>query len=124
MDAAIAAMWRTDLLSKEYQQGIGTLARKNGQFCCLGVLCEQAVRAGIVTRKLVDLRYQYTAVNDAGDCEGGVLPKAVMEWAGMKSDNGKYYFDGVTRSLAEDNDDRGTSFETLAAFIEKNFANL
>lgn len=124
MNPEIAAEWQADLISGKYKQTTGVLRCAEGGFCCLGVLCEQAVRAGIVTRVDAGNRILYESVENQFDCEGGVIPRAVRLWAEMESDNGEYVRDGVTYSLAGDNDDRGFSFSEIAAFIGKNFAEL
>lgn len=80
MKHAIKTKWIKDLTSGEYVQGIGGL-RSNlldpgetspvVQHCCLGVLTDQAVKAGVITWEQVA-------------AEGwGVLPTPVAEWAGL-----------------------------------------
>ena len=46
MNPQIKAQWVADLRSGQYEQGNGYL-NADGKLCCLGVLCEQAVKAGV-----------------------------------------------------------------------------
>ena len=104
MNPVIKAQWISGLRSGEYVQGKGALSR-DGRLCCLGVLCEQAVKAGVISKLAVNNSVYY------GDSqEGSVLPDSVREWAGMP-DTGIYsnnphvtLDDGGNASLAELND--------------------
>jgi hypothetical protein len=75
MNQKIKAQWIADLRSGQYEQGQGYL-NVDGKLCCLGVLCEQAVRAGIIDSR-----------EDGGvvlyDGKEDVLPSKVREWAGF-----------------------------------------
>lgn len=52
----IRKRWVANLRSGEYKQGKGFLARKaarsnaHDRFCCLGVLCDMAVRARVIPK--------------------------------------------------------------------------
>lgn len=99
-----------------YKQGKGALHiagedRKKDTFCCLGVLCDLAVKAKVIDAPEWELfgdNYQYGSAHDTA-----YLPTEVMEWAGLREDNGGFE-DGV---LAELNDD-GKKFKTIANIIE------
>jgi hypothetical protein len=84
VDQAIKEQWVADLTSGEYEQGRGHLC-VNGKYCCLGVLCEQAVKAGVVTRE-VRLNYNGDSVVYYAE-ESLILPAAVQMWAGVDSEN-------------------------------------
>jgi hypothetical protein len=53
MNPEIKASWVEALRSEEYKQGANALHR-NGTFCCLGVLCDLAEKAGVVTSEIED----------------------------------------------------------------------
>jgi hypothetical protein len=80
--------WVAALRSGEYKQGKGVLHRKVGgedQFCCLGVLCDLAVKAGVTT---VDASDDYNLIYGPEDDRNTAYPPAdVVEWAGLKSAN-------------------------------------
>jgi hypothetical protein len=88
MNPAIKAQWLRDLRSGEYPQGTGKLRTSDGKFCCLGVLCEQAVKAGIVILVDLDGTWGYRAVGDGNDVAIGTLPEAVQDWAGLSCNPG------------------------------------
>jgi hypothetical protein len=46
MNPEVKSMWVEALRSNDYLQGRGALNR-NGLFCCLGVLCDVALKNGI-----------------------------------------------------------------------------
>jgi hypothetical protein len=112
--------WLKALRSGEYRQGTSYLAytdTKNSTptYCCLGVLCEVAVRNGAnVTKDSPDgfmSRY---------DKEAGVLPKSVQEWAGLHSaEPGVTFEDNIDVPLTVINDDYGLSFEEIAELVEE-----
>ena len=47
MKPEIQAEWVAALRSGEYKQGTGVLRSEANEFCCLGVLCDLAVKAGV-----------------------------------------------------------------------------
>ena len=57
------------------------------------------------------------------DGRGGLLPKKVMNWSGVSTDEGKFYDSTEPLSLVEVNDE-GKRFTTIANFIEKNWESL
>lgn len=128
MNAEIKAEWVADLRSGRYQQGRGALNR-DGRFCCLGVLCEQAVRKGVIpapTKKTAG--YGTVAYYGEGlNAQASVLPDVVAEWAGIRTatkiDNTGIYTDesGKLRGLYEDNDLLKQPFTAIANSIEKYF---
>jgi len=46
MKLEVKKLWIEALRSGKYEQGRGAL-NKDGKFCCLGVLCDLAVKAGV-----------------------------------------------------------------------------
>ncbi len=117
MDQEIKAQWLADLRSSEYVQGTGALNR-NGQFCCLGVLTDQAVKAGITTDQGTNERGDrlYGSSEDFGNAS--FLPPEVSEWAGLGGRCNPYVDEH--RNLASLNDE-GRTFQEIADIIEQNF---
>jgi hypothetical protein len=115
MDASIKAEWISDLISGEFEQTGGVLKGREGGYCCLGVLCEQAVRKGVIPPAHVD-RMGWHLYGD--ESRSDVLPIEVQRWAGLESNTGLY---GEEGSLAFDNDVRGYTFPQIAEVIATNF---
>jgi hypothetical protein len=119
MNPEIKARWVADLRSGNFTQGTSRLTRDTDpddveRDCCLGVLCKQAVTAGIVTR--VDGYYVSTA--SPADKATAILPVAVMAWAGVDGTDPTVTVDGgAVRTLSEINDG-GTPFDAIADLIE------
>lgn len=112
---AVVRRWVKALESGQYRQGTGFLVsrgRKFDKFCCLGVLCDMAVRAKVIAapKSYSNTPYAYCGENK-------VLPPTVLRWAGLKSENGDFGDDGNT--LAELNDD-GNTFKQIAKIIRSN----
>lgn len=124
MNPDIKAQWVADLRSGEYEQGQAYLHVQKDEdgperFCCLGVLCDQAVRAGIIEKRFHPDEGFWTYGKDV---ESLVLPPEVIEWADMPDSNpelGMEEFDGDVRALADLNDTEGWSFEQIADLIER-----
>lgn len=148
MNPEIKAKWLEALRSGDYTQGRKFLATKNKQtgefdFCCLGVLCDLAVKEGAIEPPLVidywsgleageNLVHAYR-VNDLNPEESRVLPPKVRAWAGLDSDSPGYVkdippctIDGcncdrggpVSYALAGEND-AGVPFSEIADLIEE-----
>jgi hypothetical protein len=139
MRPEIKAKWKADLLSGEYEQGEGKLCRiltgsSAGvkRWCCLGVLTDQAVKAGVGTWNddLIDIRGYVPPGSPVGYVgEINYLPEAVAEWAGITPEGhepvwgyhtGRLPSGGEHRSLSEAND-HGARFEVIAELIEEHF---
>lgn len=148
MDATIKGNWVNDLNSGNFQKGVGRLhkVRKDTEgkivheFCCLGVLCEQAVAEGVADRTLIgseDFGHyvyhpagtDYNDANDDGEANSNYLPPFVKRWAGLDESNPrvdtpsgvdvKDY--GVRCSVATLNDEVYGSFDKIAELVERNF---
>lgn len=136
--------WVTALESGEYAQTEGRLHRavphkgpymdeKPAGFCCLGVLCDLAVKAGVIPEPTLlqdhngDETYAYgTHVDEASSFP----PPAVVEWAGLNSNNpvldwmytdaaGRVTVDQVEASQL--NDSNGLDFTDIAAAVQRTF---
>lgn len=109
----IRQKWVAALRSGQYKQGtcnLVTRGKKEDQFCCLGVLCDMAVRAGIIPKP------ELPGVGNTYEYEGmtGLPSKKVREWAGLINGAGtslEYH------SLASLNDE-GKTFKHIAKIIE------
>jgi hypothetical protein len=103
-----AKAWVKALRSRKYRQTTGALA-KDGKFCCLGVACELAVKAGII----------FPAKGDTyGGCWAS-LPGLVANWLGIADSEGVFTTrDGSIRSLIVLNDDEQKKFYQIANLIE------
>lgn len=126
MDADVKGKWLEALRSGEYEQTTGALRSTNG-YCCLGVLCEVAVKNGVIPEAVPDeinvpeTTYYYAE-------SGSWLPDAVTEWAvlalsdpsmtmGVTDPNGNALVEkNVT--LSSLNDIYGYDFEQIANVIE------
>lgn len=87
MNKDVQVAWEAALRSGDYAQGAGALCwlRHDGPplYCCLGVLCELAVDAGVAER--VDLGGQrgYRAAGSDDPAQPNYLPAAVQAWSGL-----------------------------------------
>lgn len=122
MNPEIKAQWVADLRSGEFEQGQNYL-NADGKLCCLGVLCEQAVKAGIIE-----------SGEDNGiifyDGKENVLSETVRAWAGLPEAgpeivnefNPSVTVDDTPVALAELNDGENGwerhTFEQIADLIE------
>lgn len=96
---SIRAQWTDALRSGDYVKGEKALhkvetdddGKVKHSFCCLGVLCELAVEAGVVERRLRGNedqgRYYYYNAHDEWAGSDSVLPEVVRKWAGLGSEN-------------------------------------
>lgn len=111
--------WIAALRSGDYKQGTGYLALKEGddtKYCCLGVLCELAVKEGIIPPGLqIEDRPKVYADTDG---EGVYYPpNAVTRWATTLFD-GWYSPIDVRDTLDNMNDTYGFTFEQIADALE------
>ena len=130
MDSNIKALWISALKSGDYAQGKHSLNNK-GKFCCLGVLCDLAAKAGAIVEPEV---YREDENEDgflgdvySYDGEINMLPRSVMEWAGLSNNSGILpahwiEHEGVQiDSLWELNDLAEYAFNQIAEVIEEQF---
>lgn len=117
MNKEIRSQWTTALRSGEYDQATGYLHVKDGGFCCLGVLSDLAVKAGVIPEPVL--------IEDEGvykyDSETySVLPKAVAKWAGIAGEDNDLPMaqkDDEEFDLAFMND-HGSDFSEIADLID------
>lgn len=127
MDPTVKTEWLAALRSGDYKQGRRAL-NKDGEFCCLGVLCDLAVKAGkTVAEKFDEDEADYTYYGQYRSTS--FLPQEVAGWAKISHRGhlptpvdapGRYPEDGQARTLAEAND-RGMTFAEIADIIEEQF---
>jgi len=110
------AEWVTALRSGEYKQGLGALRTSDNKFCCLGVLCDIAVKrkdAPEWENPTANYPSNYT-IRFPGQARGnsGLLPWRLAEDYDLPNH--------LSGKLMELNDDKGKSFEEIATYIEEN----
>lgn len=120
--------WVEALESGDYPQTIGTLHRNLSDdpdvpvgYCCLGVLCDLAVREGIIREHRHGSYSNFGSLDD--ESESG-LPERVMEWAGFDGSYPEVYVTAVGHTprytpLVELNDTHGWDFGRIAAVIRE-----
>src|SRR5438094_6314255 len=104
---ALAKAWVAALRSGEYEQTREVLCKRDA-YCCLGVLCEVAIKLGVPVKKSMSngvVRY------DRKLCG---VPPSVQKAAGLADDCG--IFEDGRDSLTGRND-RGDSFSEIASLI-------
>lgn len=119
------------LRSGKYKQGQSYLRDSEDCYCCLGILCEIAVRRGVIPEPTIrdeaapidsdgTPKKVYFYVNDPKDFweneSRSVLPKVVMSWSGIETEMGS--FDGTSLASLNDN---GKSFAEIADIVEEKF---
>jgi hypothetical protein len=128
MKQEVMRIWVDALRSGEYTQGVGCLKSTSGNHCCLGVLCELYDKNN--EEKLIKTEAECMVVFDKYYSK--LTPEKVVKWAGL------HFSDGAindtpdlvmilggpqVESLASLND-RGSSFQEIADFIEQNVERL
>ena len=103
MKREIADKWVAALRSDEYTQTRETLAcDARTKHCCLGVLCELAIKDG-VEMDVVEIEAEELVARTytmfAG--EAGGLPESVQQWADVKSRDAWVLKDAVDDSLLD-----------------------
>jgi hypothetical protein len=117
MKADVKRKWLKELRSGEWVQGKLLLMNDKDEACCLGVLCDIAMREGIIpcwSQKRY-CQHFYVADGRIGD-----LPSKVRKWAGLKDGNPTivHPLHGNNYSLARMNDNN-VSFKKIADIIEE-----
>ncbi len=113
MNEAVRVKWLAALRSGEYKQGTNFL-QKEDEFCCLGVLCDLAVKEGVIPPGEYsddwgpDVKVMLFAERSS------LLPEAIVKWAGFEHDNPQ--IDDIP--LGYMNDKLGKTFSEIADAIE------
>lgn len=116
MKKSVAKEWVKTLRSGKYKQGKGKL-RHAGRYCCLGVLCEIAVKEGVTDR------CSKGYVGTSNIYYNMTLPPAVITWGEIASSTEPLGQPGVNL-LAVMNDTYELSFSVIADVIEKHWKKL
>jgi hypothetical protein len=106
--------WVEALRSGDYKQGEGVLRDGDGNYCCLGVACELAVKDGVE----MDV---YTPEDGSTlyDGQAIVCPRKVQDWLRLAERHGAHrdHVSRDTRYLTTLNDN-GATFAEIADLIE------
>lgn len=107
MNREIRDQWVEELESGRFPQGRNVLRSTDDKYCCLGVLCEIAVQAGVIEPPIEATydAYKY------GGWSVGSLPDSVLAWSGLD------YREQIKLS---DFNDSGYSFDYIAKYIRNN----
>lgn len=114
MKESVKQEWVAALRSGHYMQGHGYLRDRDGGHCCLGVLCEIAVKHGVIPPAEIrpgDTVYSYICRDEGYD--DIYLPEQVRDWAGLDSCNPTA--NDITLSMLND---RYHTFDEIAEQIE------
>lgn len=131
MKREIKFRWVEALRSGKYRQGRNYLHDREGNFCCLGVLCDLAVQEGVISKPYLNVhpgnvqspKIWHSAAEighfvfyygEEGKSHSGVLPTLIMAWAGLDEDDPR-----INNTRLSVFNDRGHSFEEIALLIEK-----
>lgn len=120
MNLEVKAEWLEALRSGNYKQTTRKL-KKDGGYCCLGVLCD------VYTKKNKDMYWSGDAIsyNDNGIVRGQtlMLPEQVVAWAGLSGPNptveASDELGPQKRVLSYWNDFGDMNFNQIADLIEK-----
>lgn len=123
-NSEVLAEWADALESGEYGQTNNVL-RNNSGFCCLGVLCELAVRHGVIQEavEILDSNDEPLGEFSYGGHDA-FLPRAVSEWAfgdPNKNNPDMVTEDNYTESASSLNDSLEYSFQRIAAAIRRTY---
>jgi hypothetical protein len=121
MRKEIADLWCDALESGEYTQGIQALC-SNGEYCCLGVLTD------LYNKKFGDLYIYRRGCFLCYDNQESVLPKKVVEWAGMRTSDGTITNLKINKinyyNLTCLNDFSEWDFKEISGFIKEHWEKL
>lgn len=124
MNPEIKKLWVEALRSGEYRQGKGCLRIKHhdggDNYCCLGVLSDLAVKAGVGKWGLVDGNGRRPHVGDGKSND--YLTDDVMRWAGLTHSNPPVVYNRIghnTDRFLSALNDNGVPFTDIADMIER-----
>jgi hypothetical protein len=101
--------WIEALESGYYKQGKSRLRDSHDNYCCLGVLCDLAVEAGVIPppEPSINVYNAYSYLNHTT-----IVPPAVQLWAGLNNPTGN-----AKRFELTALNDKGISFSEIAQLI-------
>lgn len=106
MNPEVKTKWVAALRSGDYRQGRGTLRSSADEYCCLGVLCDLAVKDGILDQPD---RGPYRGSPWSYGGNSGYPPVGVDYWVGA-----------LRMGTLVDMNDTGVPFSEIADYIEAN----
>lgn len=117
MNKEIKEKWVAALRSGKYTQSKQKLKTKYG-YCCLGVLCDLAVKEGICKESPGEDLHNEEVMFDT---RTSILPDSVLRWSEVDSLNPSILIEGkiYPYTLAECNDTLELDFNQIADIIEK-----
>lgn len=115
MNKDVKELWLTALRSGEYEQGHGNL-RNGDKFCCLGVLCDLAVKHSGLPIEVMLANGRLMGYDECFIYP----PTSVIIWSGIESFNGRFTVNGKEDFLDVLNDSE-FSFAQIADVIEREF---
>ena len=123
MHKEIAEKWVEILRSGEYKQTTGKLANVDRtEHCCLGVLCELAIKDDVD----VEVSVGVTGGEERTlfGCGWSMPPPSVLRWAGFRAGKGVLRIDKPSISLLAHMNDIEESFNRIADVIEERWEAL
>lgn len=145
MNQEIKARWVQGLRDPALVQGFGALRTEDNKQCCLNILMQEAVDAGVQEPAVLRINYMYPDASRVDlsrslYLEDTVLTRQVAIWAGLENANGvprrdpwvrldeearsildgmqEIYVNKTSYSLSGCNDDLKLSFAKIADLIE------
>lgn len=121
MNADIKREWLAELRSGKIPQCRALLNDGEGR-CCLGVLCDIAVKHGVIEMHLEDGRHLYGTDTEFKEGQEKLfyLPDSVIAWAGLDTYDPWVKAAGATyRTRLSNLNDSGLTFERIADIIEE-----
>lgn len=116
MNQTVKQKWVDALRSGNYEQGRNALRSSNNEYCCLGVLCDLAVKEGVAQERLLTYgsvsNYYYDGAN-------ALLPGSVIKWAGLDYPAVSVVYNDKPVWLNALNDAKGLTFDEIADLIEE-----
>jgi hypothetical protein len=110
MNPEVKDQWVKALRSGEYEQTRNLLHRVDGGYCCLGVLSELAVQAGVIPPARREKDDPHAWYYGPDEC---ILPLPVENWAGLNGSS-----ESATVGQLMRLNDKGDSFAIIADVIE------
>lgn len=118
MNPEVKKLWVDALRSGEYHQTKDRLKSDDG-YCCLGVLCELAVEAGVIP-PFVNEEFGWVIHAESDSHVEAVLPWEVAEWSGLGDNNPLIQLSSYDFPVPiSDPNDAGMPFEEIAKLIEE-----
>lgn len=119
MKPEIKERWLDALRSGEFKQATASLRTHDNRYCCLGVLCELALRDGVVRREDGKRWSIYIATGDVVSHSDSNLPGVVQDWAGLDEADPELSYGDTSQMASEWNDFEHKTFAEIADMIER-----